>query len=135
MQIYLRTLVGKPHPLEVEATDTIATVKSQVATTYDIPSSFQRMIFAGKELDDSRTLHDYYILKECSISLVLRPGFTHAVVLDSKVMKDITTPGSCGLWVALAMRDAYDCGACDSPESDIDPIRFYASSTQDIYLL
>ena len=71
-QIYIKTLQGKTITLNVEAWHTVHYVKGLIEHSEGIPPNCQRLIYAGKQMDDSHTLQEYNIAKQSCIHLAMR---------------------------------------------------------------
>ena len=75
MQITAKLLSGKTITLDVDASDTISSVKAQIQDKEGIPTYQQDLVFDMQQLEDDKTLSDYNIEKESTLDLLINSKF------------------------------------------------------------
>ena len=74
MQIFVKTLTGKKITIEVDRCDTVQQIKEKINDKERIPPERQRLLLAGKQLEEARTIESYSISDEATVHLVLKLG-------------------------------------------------------------
>ena len=72
LQLFVRTVSGRTLPLQVESGETVEAVKQMLQERENVDVDHQRLVFAGKELDDSKTLESYNLKGDETLEMLFK---------------------------------------------------------------
>lgn len=72
MQVFVKTLSGRTITLVITPGDTVEKLKAIIEDVEGIPAGEIRLLFQGKQLEDSRTLMDYFVLPTSTFHVAIR---------------------------------------------------------------
>ena len=103
MQLFVKTLTGKMYTLDVDSSDSIAKIKTKIQAKTGVPPDQQKIIFAGKQLEDEPPLASYKIQRECTLHLILRlrggaPNFLFVDVTRSDALATLPLGTDGPMW-------------------------------------
>ena len=72
VQIFIKMLTGKTETLDADLSDMVEDVEEEIEYISGIPHGKQRLIYAGMQLEDGRTLAQCKVWEQSTLHLVLR---------------------------------------------------------------
>ncbi|SPO01353.1 uncharacterized protein DNG_04029 [Cephalotrichum gorgonifer] len=126
MKITIRSLTGVALELEVEPDTTLLAVKQQIEAHWDLPVEQQRIIFAGKQLEEVRTVGTYHIQGGATLHLVVRTGHSQRAPAAVEALSERTMPSQKEIEHKLHYwRSAFKSASFEDDLDIIDPNAFY----------
>jgi len=72
MQLFVKSLQGTTFTIDADPSDTITTLKEKIAQKHNLPAGEQRLVYSGKQLEESRTLSDYNLQSGATLHMLMR---------------------------------------------------------------